>query len=129
MAYILVVDDEDHFLETISMMVAELEHTAIQAKSGNAALSYLKKNPDIQVVISDLVMPNGTGQELLEGIRNTESLKHIPVILLSDKLSMKDIEELLHKGATYFLPKPARLGALAEYLERALERHVEDNGS
>jgi two-component system, sensor histidine kinase and response regulator len=58
------------------------------------------------LILLDIMMPKMTGIEALEIITNTESLKHIPVMMLSAKTSTKDIEEALGKGAIDYVKKP-----------------------
>ena len=64
---ILIVDDYDEIRELVGFILeSNMDVQVLQESSGFAAIETLKKNSDVQMVISDLNMPNGTGIDILK---------------------------------------------------------------
>ncbi|MBA3452019.1 MAG: hybrid sensor histidine kinase/response regulator [Deltaproteobacteria bacterium] len=82
MAQILLVDDEDSYLEVLSDTLALVGHDCARAHDGREALAAATgTRPDL--VVTDQMMPRMTGVELLLALRETEGLAGVPTILLS----------------------------------------------
>ena len=80
---VLIVDDDDDVGVMLSVFLELAGIKSIEAKSGNEALEILKHNKDINFVISDVRMANGSGVYLLEELRKLDPiLPHIVLILL-----------------------------------------------
>lgn len=101
---ILVVEDTDEMLDFLKKIFKE-EYSVLTAKDGKQALKILDKYP-CNLIISDIMMPEMDGIELLTNIRNNELLKHIPFILLSAKDNVDTKIEGLEHGADAFVEKP-----------------------
>ena len=103
---ILIVDDSAAMR---SLLAATLETvgdvTVIQANNGFEALRMLPRE-QINLVLTDINMPDINGLELLSFIRNNPLYKELPVIVISTEGSRKDIEKGLALGATAYLVKP-----------------------
>lgn len=78
---ILVVDDDNLVLTNTAAMLDDLGHEVIVASSGNEALGTLRGRPDIDLIISDEVMPNMTGSQFAEVVRRSHP--DLPVIITS----------------------------------------------
>ncbi len=101
---ILVVEDNKDLREILLSIFAET-FTVIEAENGRVGLEKcIEYNPHI--VISDIMMPEMNGIELLTTIKNDERISHIPVILLSAKGSVEDQIEGHLSGADAYIPKP-----------------------
>ncbi len=109
-ATILVVDDS---VDSLSFMVHGLsqDFEVKAAVSGEVALTILRKF-DIDVVVLDLVMPNMTGFEVLDSMRSHESLKDVPVIVLTGKESIEDEKKGFELGASDYIHKPVSIPLL-----------------
>ena len=80
MALVLLVDDDDHFRDMLQAMLQRLGHTVAIAANGKAALArYTAQLPDL--VITDLIMPEKDGLELIRELRRTPPLP--PIIAVS----------------------------------------------
>jgi len=103
---ILIVDDSTSMR---SLLVSTLETLGslkiVQANNGFEALRMLPREP-IDLVLTDINMPDINGLELLSFIRNNPIYKGLPVIVISTEGSRKDIEKGLALGANEYLVKP-----------------------
>jgi CheY-like chemotaxis protein len=98
---VLVVDDDPLVLLSTAAMLDDLGYTALQASSGPEALERLAGNPNIDVVVTDLAMPEMTGAELAQQIK--QRWPTLPVLLASgyaDKLDDTDLA-LPHIGKPF----------------------------
>lgn len=107
---ILVVDDHDEMREFISNCLSE-NFNCIQANNGKVGLQKAKKViPDL--IITDLMMPEMTGEELCSTIRDDEELNHIPIVVLSAKSTGENKITLYEIGADNYLVKPFEVDEL-----------------
>lgn len=117
---ILIVDDSAAMR---SLLAATLETvgdvTVIQANNGFEALRMLPRE-QINLVLTDINMPDINGLELLSFIRNNPLYKELPVIVISTEGSRKDIEKGLALGATAYLVKPFKPEQLLELVKGLL---------
>lgn len=119
---VLVVDDEEDFVEMFTLRLQELGENAAGARSGAECLERLGKL-DIDVVILDIRMPGMDGIETLKEIRRRHPL--VEVILLTGHGSVDTAVEGMKLGAFDYLNKPADFDELVEKLEGAGRRKAE----
>jgi putative two-component system response regulator len=109
---VLVVDDDFinrkllHTLLKKNTTVSEI----IEAENGSDALDKMKKNPSINLILLDIMMPIVDGIEFLKIFRSDMANSHIPVIVLSTDDSRKT--EVFDNGANDFMRKPIKEGDL-----------------
>jgi len=101
---VLLVDDNEEILDFISDELDE-KYQVLTAKNGREALAILEQEI-VQLVISDIMMPEMDGFELCERIKSTMEFSHIPVILLTAKNTMQSKIEGLELGADAYVEKP-----------------------
>lgn len=121
---ILVVDDERQPRLIVARAVEALGHVAIHASSADTALSLVRDNPDIGLIVTDMQMPGMDGRELIVAVRKLEEAKHIPIIIVSGVVGPKQISDLMVDGASRFLPKPVDVKMLKEYLVSLLTNGI-----
>lgn len=117
---ILIVDDSAAMR---SLLVGTLEalgniHT-VEAPNGFEALRMLPRE-QIDLVLTDINMPDINGLELLSFIRNNPIYKDTPVVVISTEGSLKDIEKGLALGASEYLVKPFHPDQLIDIVKRFL---------
>ncbi|MGL1901244.1 MAG: response regulator [Fibrobacterales bacterium] len=115
---ILIVDDSNTIrgaLErTLSMTKLPIEEI-IQAEDGVLALEKLKTN-FVDIVLSDINMPNMNGVELVQYMKGHNEYKDIPIIVISTEGSKTRMEELKEMGIAGYLRKPSRPEKLRDTL-------------
>jgi len=102
---ILIVDDSESIREVVSFTLENEGYTVLSANDGQDALKHLN-GTDIQLVITDLHMPNMNGIELIKYIRSLEKYKHIPILFLTTESQMDKKLEAKSAGATGWIIKP-----------------------
>ncbi len=114
---ILVVDDNELNRDLLSRRLRRDGHTVLLAEHGRQALDLLAQQP-FDLVLLDIMMPELTGYEVLEIMKNDEALQHIPVVMITATTEEDSIVRCLLLGADDHLPKPfnpailrARVGA------------------
>ncbi len=114
---ILVVDDTDYYRDLFALLLRRAGLTVFVADSGQEALKLIhSKQPD--VVLTDLMMPDMNGYELLAAIKANQHSAHLPVIVCSAMFSTKDMPEPISRGACSALPKPFTRSDLESSLKR-----------
>ena len=117
---VLVVDDEQDFLETLVNRLKKRSIDAVGVMSGEEALEEIKKKP-FDVVILDIKMPGGMdGIEALREIKKMQPLAE--VILLTGHASVETSIEGMKLGAFDYLLKPVKLEELLKKIAEALEK-------
>ena len=101
---ILLVDDEEEILEFLERNLQE-KYVVFKASTATVALSILGKEV-IQLVISDIIMPEMDGFQLCRAIKSNVEFAHIPVILLTAKNTIQARVEGLESGADAYINKP-----------------------
>ncbi|MEM9068003.1 MAG: sigma-54 dependent transcriptional regulator [Myxococcota bacterium] len=116
MAHVLVVDDERSVRFTLTEVLEDRGHKVTACRRGRDAL---QRAPDVDVVLTDLRMPEMSGLALLEALRATEPT--LPVILLTARGSEADAVAAMKLGAHDYLTKPFDNDELTLAIERAIE--------
>ncbi len=115
---ILVVDDDDSVLEFITFLLSSKGYKVYSCKSANEALSLINNNGYINVVLSDIRMPEISGLELLERINNQKN--NIPVILMTAYADLEMAIEAIKKGVHDFINKPFTPDLIIHSIEKAI---------
>ncbi|MCX8124001.1 MAG: response regulator [Spirochaetes bacterium] len=116
---VLVVDDEESIRNILSRYLSLKGYAVITASDGNQAIELLHSHP-VDLVLTDLIMPNVNGRELLQ--KMAELFPEIPKIVLSGYGTNEDMLVALKTGAYDFIQKPL---TDFEILDKAVERAVE----
>ena len=116
----LVVDDYPSIRKTIIELVIGLGLNCLEAENGLAALEVLKNN-QVDLVISDLVMPEMDGFELTESMKNSPEWRRIPVIIVSTHADYKYIFKALRLGADDYLTKPTTREMIKTVINRLFD--------
>jgi CheY-like chemotaxis protein len=110
---VLVVDDEAPLRELIVVALGNTFRSE-EAADGEAALALLAQEPH-DLVFLDVMLPGLSGIEVLRAIRADESLRAVPVVVVSAWQGPEDIAAALESGADGFLEKPFRVDELASF--------------
>ncbi len=117
MAKILVVDDEDSLAEMIGMLIEDLGYEPLYAYNGHEALKCLAQEQQLpDLIISDVMMPQMNGLELVRTLKKHPIYQTIPIILMSAAGAPAEFAQ-----AITFIHKPFDLDLLGDMIERCLD--------
>ena len=118
---ILVVDDFATMRRIVRGVLKQLGFTKIvEAVDGIDAFDALKKEADIELIVSDWNMPNMTGLELLKAVRGDDDFKHIPFVMVTAEGMKENVVKAVKAGVSNYIVKPFTPEALGEKLQAVL---------
>ncbi|HEX8561717.1 MAG TPA: response regulator [Flavobacterium sp.] len=104
---LLLVDDKKENLLSLQVILANQGYEFVEAASGKEALRYLLKSQDFAIILMDVQMPIMDGFETAELIRQSEKLKHVPIIFLTANMNSTEyIFKGYQAGAVDYMIKP-----------------------
>lgn len=119
MAKILIVDDTPHIHRLLTLMLQRINHTTISADNGREALEQLENTP-VDLMITDLNMPEMSGFTLMEKVRSSEKFKNLPIIMLSATGQEQAEQVAEQKGANRFMSQPVSTWELNRVVSECL---------
>lgn len=117
---ILIVDDDIRNIYSLHNVLEGYEMEITTACNGVEALCRLEVNPDVDIIIMDIMMPEMDGYKAIKSIKQNEKLKDIPIIALTAKATKCDKEKCLEEGAADYLSKPVDVHKLIKTIEKWL---------
>ena len=119
---VLLIDDEDMILDVGKHMLSRLGYEVLLAGSGKEALGIYEKYKDnIALIILDMIMPNMSGGETFERLRELNS--QVKVLLSSGYSIDGQATEILNRGCNGFIQKPFTVTALSRKLREILDQN------
>jgi putative two-component system response regulator len=119
---ILVIDDDPIVRSTVVEMLARSGFAPVEASAFDEALRLLE-DPEISLVVSDIVMPGASGFELTEAVH--ERRPSVPVLLITGAGTDRNLSEALSRGAAGLIPKPFTMAELTKAVSAVLDRQRE----
>ncbi len=119
---VLIVDDDMRNIFALSAVIEEHEMTVISADNGRDAIRILQEQPDIDIVLMDIMMPEMDGIETMQEIRKIQSFRELPIIAVTAKAMKGDREKCLEAGAWDYLAKPVDIEEMLDVLRGWLYR-------
>lgn len=119
MAKILVADDEELIRKLIGDCLSKSGHTVFEAADGEQALKIFDSEPDLELAMLDIMMPEIDGWQVCRKIRETSGM---PVMLVSAR--SQDFDQIMgfESGADDYVTKPFSLAVLTRRVETLLQR-------
>ncbi len=114
----LVVDDSNSMRQMVAFTLAEAGFDVIEAANGNDALA--KATGPVQLVITDLNMPEMDGITLIRSLRSRPGFQHTPILMLTTESQASRKAEGKAAGATGWIVKPFDPEKLLKVLDRVL---------
>ena len=117
---ILLVEDDPLIREALISTLTTLNYQILVAENGREALVILEKSKEtIHLVLSDMLMPEMSGLELVEAMRQQNC--RLPVVILSGYLLENDLEKMRELEVVGWLNKPPNINQLAALLTQGLD--------
>jgi two-component system, chemotaxis family, chemotaxis protein CheY len=116
---IMTVDDSASVRQMVSFTLRDAGYQVVEAVDGKDALSKLGGVP-VQMIITDLNMPNMDGIELIRNVRRDSSSKFVPIIMLTTESQAEKKQEGKSAGATGWIVKPFKSEQLLAVVKKVL---------
>lgn len=115
---ILVIDDDKLIREGLGVLLKNAGQTVVEAADGAEGLQLAKeKKPDL--IVTDLRMPNMSGQEMIEAIRADDTIKNTPIVILTNDETSDSVNQALQSGVSFYLAKNLDPESLTEQILQA----------
>jgi HAMP domain-containing protein/CheY-like chemotaxis protein/signal transduction histidine kinase len=119
---VLLVDDDARNIFALSSVLERRGMNVLTATTGKEAIDIVSKNPDVAIVLMDIMMPEMDGYETMGVIREDPAYRRLPIIALTAKAMKGDREKCLEAGASDYLAKPVNTEQLLSALRMWLHR-------
>jgi signal transduction histidine kinase len=119
-AKILIVDDERVVRHVCQLSLEQDNYAIFAAENGIKAMEFLRSEPEIAIVLSDLKMPGMSGLELLHAIKR--DFPHIEVIIMTGFATIENAIEAMKLGAYDFLLKPLKAEQIRLVINKCREK-------
>ncbi len=113
---ILITDDDARNIFSLTKALEKYKVEVILAMDGKQALEQIDKNPDIDVVLMDMMMPEMDGYETIREIRKMPKYKRLPIIAVTAKSMIGDRDKCITAGASDYISKPVDIDQLLSLL-------------
>jgi CheY-like chemotaxis protein/signal transduction histidine kinase/HAMP domain-containing protein len=118
----LLVDDDARNIFALSSVLERRGMKVLTATTGSEAVALVESNPDIAIVLMDIMMPQMDGYQTIGVIRENPALRRLPIIALTAKAMKGDREKCLEAGASDYLAKPVNTEQLLLAIRMWLHR-------
>ena len=113
---IMIVDDDVRNIFALTSILEGQNMNVIYAENGMEAIDLIQKNPDVEIVLMDVMMPEIDGYETTRRIREMDNFRNLPIIALTAKAMKGDREKCIEAGASDYIAKPVDTDQLMSLL-------------
>jgi HAMP domain-containing protein/CheY-like chemotaxis protein/signal transduction histidine kinase len=118
----LLVDDDARNIFALSSVLERRGMKVLTATTGSEAIALVESNPEIAIVLMDIMMPQMDGYQTIGAIRENPAFRRLPIIALTAKAMKGDREKCLEAGASDYLAKPVNTEQLLLAIRMWLHR-------
>jgi two-component system response regulator GlrR len=115
---LVLIDDEPGVLRALSLLLTAMQYSVTSFNSPIAGLAYIKSSSDIDIVVSDLRMPEISGEAVLKAVK--EDNQTMPVIIMSGHATTIDMQSLKAAGLDAFKSKPLTPAQFTQAVDTAV---------
>ncbi|MDN3022977.1 HAMP domain-containing protein [Streptomyces sp. S.PB5] len=109
---VLIVDDDIRNVFALTHVLGRVGMPVLYAENGREGIETLERNPDVELVLMDIMMPEMDGYETIAAIRRTPRWSGLPIVALTAKAMPGDREKSIARGANDYVPKPVDVDQL-----------------
>jgi CheY-like chemotaxis protein len=119
---VLIVDDDMRNIFALSTVLEDHDVITVSADNGRDAIRLLQEQPDVDIVLMDIMMPEMDGIDTMREIRKIAHLKSLPIVAVTAKAMKGDREKCIEAGAWDYLSKPVDTEQMLALLRAWLHR-------
>jgi CheY-like chemotaxis protein len=124
---VLIVDDDVRNIFALTSALEAYDMKVLRAENGRACVEALERDPDIDLVLMDIMMPEMDGHETMRAIRRIKRFKDLPIIALTARAMKADRDKCIEAGASDYIAKPLDMDQLLSMLRVWLYRRKTTN--
>ncbi|MEV7345410.1 HAMP domain-containing protein [Streptomyces sp. NPDC093544] len=109
---VLIVDDDIRNVFALTHVLGRVGMPVLYAENGREGIETLERNPDVELVLMDIMMPEMDGYETISAIRRTPRWTDLPIVALTAKAMPGDRDKSIAQGADDYVPKPVDVDQL-----------------
>ncbi|MFZ4929027.1 response regulator [Chryseobacterium sp. Mn2064] len=113
---VLITDDDVRNIFSLTKALEKYKVEVIVAMDGKHSLQQIKQNPDIDVILMDMMMPEMDGYETIKEIRKMPAFARLPIIAITAKSMIGEREKCITAGASDYISKPVDIDQLLSLL-------------
>ncbi|HYV68014.1 MAG TPA: response regulator, partial [Myxococcales bacterium] len=113
---VLVIDDDVRNIFALTSVLESHGLEVLYAENGKDGIAVLERNPDVNLVLMDVMMPEMDGYETMKAIRKDPAHKALPIIAITAKALKEDRDKCIVAGASDYLPKPVDTDKLLQLI-------------
>ncbi|MFE8696197.1 ATP-binding protein [Cytobacillus sp. FJAT-53684] len=117
---ILIVDDDHVNLKVLIDTLDNEPYSIIAVDNGMAVFDEIKKNPSVDLILLDIMMPGISGYEVCQKLRKSYTLSELPILMLTAAINPEDMIAAFQAGANDFLHKPFEASELKTRIRNLL---------
>lgn len=122
---VLIVDDDMRNIFAITTALENKQMKVVFAENGKEGIRVLQENPDIDLILMDIMLPEMDGYEAMRIVRQMPEFQYLPIIALTAKAMKDDKEKCMEAGASDYISKPVSLEQLFSLMQVWLYRQAE----
>jgi len=117
---ILLIDDDNRNIFALELTLKARKYRFLSAQNATEGLQLLQSNPDIGLVLLDMMMPEMDGYEAIQWIRSSDQFGGVPIVAVTANAMNGDREKCLAAGADNYVAKPIDVDRLMHIIEELL---------
>ncbi|GGL69127.1 histidine kinase [Streptomyces fumigatiscleroticus] len=118
---VLIVDDDIRNVFALTHVLGRVGMPVLYAENGREGIETLERNPGVELVLMDIMMPEMDGYETISAIRRTPRWTDLPIVALTAKAMPGDREKSIARGANDYVPKPVDVDRLLTVVSAVLD--------
>jgi CheY-like chemotaxis protein len=119
---VLIVDDDIRNIFALTGALEQHGMTVLNAENGKDGIETLKNNPEVDLVLMDIMMPELDGYDTIRIVRGLQEFRSLPIIAVTAKAMMGDREKCMEAGASDYISKPVNIEQLLSLLRVRLAK-------
>ncbi len=127
MSLVLIAEDEKLTRKIAKGIVGGMGHIPILSPNGRHAFETLQSNNHIDLLITDIFMPEMDGRDLIKKVRAELKFKDFPIIAMSSLIGPNKISTILEGGADLFVCKPLQAKSFRNEISQILRQFSREN--
>ncbi|HYE00890.1 MAG TPA: response regulator, partial [Alphaproteobacteria bacterium] len=120
---VLIVDDDIRNIFSLTSVLEQHQVEVMHAENGRDGIALLESNPNVDLVLMDIMMPEMDGFETMRAIRTRKQFKALPMIAITAKAMKGDREKCIEAGASDYVAKPVDIDQLLSTMRVWINRH------